>query len=63
MYDYEGDKPDRWEGYGQDFRSFYVGVLVVVVTVIFLLADYVRHSASAREVADQKTPETSSSVQ
>lgn len=60
MYDYEGEKPGRWEDYGQDFRSFYVGILIVVVTGIFLLADYVRHSASAREVSDQEVHKTSS---
>ena len=42
--DYYLDRPGRWEGYGQDFRSFYVAALILITVGVFLLADYIRHS-------------------
>lgn len=45
MYDYEGDRPGKWEGYGQDYRSLYVGILILVHVAGFILADLIRNQS------------------
>jgi len=50
MYDYDDDRPGRFEGYGHDYRSLYIGILLIVIVAGALLMDFISRNQSPESV-------------